>query len=90
MNKKEFIRYISDKYNITNKAANKIVEQFTSSVISVLQEKQDIVLTGFGSFSVSDVEARAGRNPKTGEVIQIASYKQPKFKAGKKLKDAVN
>ena len=90
MNKSEFVKHIANQQNITQDEASNIIDTFTSSVISVLGEGNEIQLIGFGSFSVSEVAARAGRNPKTGEVIQIPAYKQPRFKVGQKLKDAVN
>lgn len=90
MNKSEFEKYISKKHSITQKEAGNIIDVFTSSVISALGEGNEISLVGFGHFAVSKVEARAGRNPKTGEAIQIPSYKLPRFKVGQKLKDAVN
>ena len=90
MNKLEFVKHVSSQHNITQEEANKIIDTFTSSVISALGEGNEIFFMGFGNFSVSEIAARAGRNPRTGEVIQIASYKQPRFKVGQKLKDAVN
>lgn len=90
MNKSEFVKYIANQQNITQDEANKVIDIFTSSIMSALAEGNEIQLVGFGNFSVSEVAARAGRNPKTGEVIQIAAYKQPRFKVGQKLKDAVN
>lgn len=90
MNKAEFKKYMANKNSITQDEASNIIEIFTSSVMSALGEGNEIFLMGFGNFSVSEVAARAGRNPRTGEVIQIASYKQPRFKVGQKLKDAVN
>ena len=63
---------------------------FTSSVIDALSKGNEISLIGFGSFSVQKVEAREGRNPRTGNTLKIAAYNQPKFKVGQKLKDAVN
>jgi nucleoid DNA-binding protein len=63
---------------------------FTSSVIDAISKGNEISLIGFGSFSVQRVEARNGRNPKTGDALKIAAYNQPKFKVGQKLKDAVN
>ena len=90
MNKSEFEKYIPEKHSITQKEAGNIIDTFTSSVISALSEGNEISLIGFGNFSVSEVAARAGRNPKTGAAIQIAAYKQPRFKVGQKLKDAVN
>ena len=90
MNKSEFAKHVANQHSITQDEANKVIDIFTSSVISALGEGNEIQLVGFGNFSVSEVAARAGRNPKTGEVIQIAAYKQPRFKVGQKLKDAVN
>ena len=63
---------------------------FTSSVIDAISKGNEISLIGFGSFSVQKVEAREGRNPRTGNALKIAAYNQPKFKVGQKLKDAVN
>lgn len=90
MNKSEFEKHIATKHSITQKEAGNIIDMFTSSVMSALSEGNEIQLVGFGNFSVTDVAARSGRNPRTGEVIQIAGYKQPRFKVGQKLKDAVN
>ena len=90
MNKSEFEKYIAEKHSVTQKESGNIIDTFTSSVISALGESKEIQLVGFGNFSVADVAARPGRNPRTGEVLQIAAYKQPRFKVGQKLKDAVN
>ena len=90
MNKSEFKKYMATENSITQDEASNIIEIFTSSVMSALREGQEVSLIGFGKFYVSEVAARAGRNPRTGEAIQIASYKQPRFKVGQKLKDAVN
>lgn len=90
MNKSDFEKYIAEKHSITQKEAGNIIDTFTSSVISALGEGEEIQLVGFGGYSVSEVKAREGRNPSNGETIQIAAYKQPRFKVGKKMKDAVN
>lgn len=90
MNKSEFEKHISTKHSITQKEAGNMIDTFTSSVISALGEGKEISLIGFGNFSVSEVGPRAGRNPRTGESMQIKAYKQPRFKVGQKLKDAVN
>jgi len=90
MNKAEFVKHIANQQNITQDEASKNIDIFTSSVMSALAEGNEIQIVGFGNFSVADVAARPGRNPKTGEVLQIAAYKQPRFKVGQKLKDAVN
>jgi len=63
---------------------------FVNSVISALGSGEEVSLVGFGKFSVSKVKARKGRNPRTGETIEIKAYNQPKFKVGQKLKDACN
>lgn len=90
MNKAEFIAHIANQYQSTKVEAEKVIDMFTSSVIDAIGEGKEIVLVGFGHFSVSKVAARTGRNPRTGEELQIAAYNQPKFKVGQKLKDAVN
>ena len=90
MNKQEFIDHIASEHSCTKKEAEKAIDMFTSSVIDALREGKEISLIGFGSFSVSKIAARNGRNPRTGEELQIAAYNQPKFKVGQKLKDACN
>ena len=90
MNKQQFISYIADKYECTKVEAEKTIDMFVSSVIDAIGQGNEISLVGFGSFSVSKVAARSGRNPRTGESLKIAAYNQPKFKVGQKLKDAVN
>ena len=90
MTKKEFIDHISSQHNCTKTEAEKVIDMFVSSVIDALGAGNEISLVGFGSFSVSKVAARTGRNPRTGESLKIAAYNQPKFKVGQKLKDAVN
>ncbi len=90
MNKSEFEKHIATKHSITQKEASNIINTFTSSVISALGAGNEIQLIGFGSFSVSEVAARAGRNPRTGEALEIKAYKLPRFKVGQKLKDVVN
>ena len=90
MNKAELITHIADEHSITKIEAEKVIDRFTGSIISALSKGNEISLMGFGNFSVSKVAARAGRNPRTGETIQIAAYNQPRFKVGQKLKNAVN
>ena len=84
------MNHIADEHSITKIEAEKVIDRFTSSIISALSKGNEISLMGFGNFSVSKVAARAGRNPRTGETIQIAAYNQPRFKVGQKLKNAVN
>jgi DNA-binding protein HU-beta len=90
MNKSEFITHVSQNNNCSKIEAERNIDIFVSSAISALAEGNEVSLSGFGRFSVSKVEARAGRNPQTGAAIQIKAYNQPKFKVGQKLKDACN
>ncbi len=90
MNKAEFVKHIAEQHQSTQVEAEKTIDMFTSSVIDAIGKGNEISLVGFGNFSVSKVAARAGRNPRTGEALEIAAYNQPKFKAGQKLKDACN
>ena len=90
MNKAEFIDYVSNKNNCTKVEAERIINIFVESVSSGLSDGKDIVLVGFGKFYTSKLQARTGRNPKTGAPIKIDAYTQPKFSAGAKLKSACN
>jgi len=90
MNKSQFITRISEQHSCTKIEAEKVIDMFVSSVTDALGKGEEISLIGFGNFSVSKIAARDGRNPRTGAALKIAAYNQPKFKAGQKLKDAVN
>ena len=90
MNKTEFVKHIAEHHQCTQVEAEKIIDMFTSSVIDAIGKGNEISLIGFGNFSVSKVAARSGRNPRTGEALEIAARNQPKFKVGQKLKDACN
>lgn len=90
MHKQEFIDHIANQHGCTKKEAEKAIDIFTFSVIDALSQGKEISLIGFGSFSVSKIEARNGRNPRTGEALKIAAYNQPKFKVGAKLKASCN
>jgi DNA-binding protein HU-beta len=90
MNKAEFINYIAEENNYSKVESEKIINTFTGAVTKALSEGLDIGLIGFGSFSVSKVPAREGRNPQTGKPMKIAARSQPKFSAGKGLKEACN
>lgn len=90
MNKSELVDSIAQSAGLTKEQAAKAVNAFTESVQGALQRGDDVALVGFGTFSVKERAARTGRNPKTGEEIQIAASKVPSFKAGKGLKDSVN
>lgn len=90
MNKKELVKAISEKLEITQKAAGEQLEAMLDVITAELANGGEVKITGFGTFSVSERSAREGRNPQTGETIQIAASKAPKFKSAKALKDVVN
>ena len=90
MNKGNFIKHIAKQHGCSQLEAEKVINMFTSSIIDALGQGNEISLIGFGSFFVNKVEARNGRNPRTGEALKISSYNHPKFKVGQKLKDVVN
>lgn len=90
MNKQDLISYVSENADITKSDATKAVDAFINAITNTLQDGDDVRLVGFGTFAVSERKATEGRNPRTGEVIKIKASKQPKFKPGKSLKDAVN
>jgi len=90
MNKSELIKHIASTASLTQAQATAALNAFESGVTKALAAGEDIALIGFGTFSVKERAARTGRNPKTGEEIQIAAAKVPSFKAGKGLKEAVN
>ena len=90
MNKGEFVSFIAKNEDMSKVDAEKIIDAFTRNATKALADKNSVQLIGFGNFLVSDVAARNGRNPQTGQTIKISAYKQPKFKVGQKLKDAYN
>ncbi len=90
MNKQELIDNIASSADITKAAAGRALDAVTDSITGSLKQGDSVVLVGFGTFSVSSRAARTGRNPQTGQEIQMAAAKGPAFKAGKALKDAVN
>ncbi len=90
MNKTELVAAISEKAELSKKDSEKALKAFIDVVTTELQKGEKIQLVGFGTFEVIERAAREGRNPLTGEAMQIKASKAPKFKAGKALKDAVN
>lgn len=89
MNKAELIKSMAEKSGLTQKQADAALDGFIETIKETLAKGEDISLVGFGSFDVQERAARTGRNPATGEEIQIAASKAPRFKAGKALKDAI-
>jgi DNA-binding protein HU-beta len=90
MNKQELIGSVADTSGLSKGDANKAVEAVFDSITRALKKGDEVRLVGFGTFSVSKRKASTGRNPRTGERMTIKASTQPKFKAGKGLKDAVN
>ena len=90
MNKAELIEAVAESAEMTKAEASRAIDAVVSSITAAMQKQDDVSLIGFGTFTVRERAARAGRNPQTGETIQIAAAKVPAFKAGKALKDAVN
>ncbi len=90
MNKSQLIEQIAAGADISKAAAGRALDALTESVTNALKDGDQVALVGFGTFSVRERSARSGRNPQTGETIQISAAKVPSFKAGKALKDACN
>jgi DNA-binding protein HU-beta len=90
MNKEEFVTFVAKTHSMTKKEVENLIGIFISGVIEALSKGESVNLVGFGSFYAIDIKAREGVNPKTRERMQIKAYRQPGFKAGQKLKDAVN
>ena len=90
MNKTELIDAVAEAADLTKAESSRAVDAVIASVTKALKGGDAVTLVGFGTFQVRDRAARIGRNPKTGDTIKIAASKNPSFKAGKALKDAVN
>ena len=90
MNKTELVANVAEKAGLTKKDAEKAVNALFSSIEEALVKKDKVQMIGFGTFEVKDRAARTGRNPQTGAEIKIPASKNPVFKAGKALKEAVN
>ncbi|MBS0289384.1 MAG: HU family DNA-binding protein [Proteobacteria bacterium] len=90
VNKTDLIEKIAEDAEISKASATRALNSLLEAVTSALQTGKSVSLLGFGTFSVKSRAARLGRNPKTGETINIEAANVPLFKAGKALKDAVN
>jgi len=90
VNKTELIDAVAEGADISKAAATRALDTVLDSISKSLANGDQVTLVGFGTFSVKDRAARTGRNPRTGEPIDIPAAKVPGFKAGKALKDAVN
>ena len=89
MNKTELVKEVAEQVELTQKDAAKTVDALIETISETLAQGEKIQLIGFGTFEVRDRSARKGRNPQTGEEIEIAASKVPAFKPGKELKEAV-
>ena len=90
MNKNDLIAHVSDSTGVSRNDTTRLIEATLDAITTALKQGDEVRLVGFGTFAVSQRAATTGRNPRTGEEIAIPAVKQPKFKAGKQLKDAVN
>jgi DNA-binding protein HU-beta len=90
MNKGDLIEAVAGQAGLSKADAGRAVDAVVGSITDALQGGNQVSLVGFGTFTVKSRAARMGRNPRTGEAIQIKASKVPGFKAGKALKDAVN
>lgn len=90
MNKSELIDAVASSADLSKASATRAVDAFIDAITESLRKGDQVSLVGFGTFEVRERAARSGRNPQTGETIQIKASKAPAFKAGKALKDAVN
>jgi DNA-binding protein HU-beta len=90
MKKTDLVDAMADAADISRAAAARALDAMIDAVTKALKDGEPVSVVGFGTFSVRDRAARTGRNPKTGDTIEIAASRTPAFKAGKALKDAVN
>lgn len=89
MNKTELIMLVAEQADVSKSDASRAVDAVFDGITGALKKGDKVSLVGFGTFSVRERAARTGRNPKTGQTIEIAAGKTPGFKAGKALKDAI-
>ena len=90
MSKQQLVEMIAEKAGLTKADAARALEATTESITEALKKGEKVALVGFGTFATSKREAREGRNPRTGETVKIAARTAVTFKAGSKLKEAVN
>ena len=90
MNKAELIDAVAEDSDLTKASAARALDSAIENITNALRGGDSVTLVGFGTFTVRQREARMGRNPRTGEAIQIKASRVPGFKAGKALKDALN
>jgi DNA-binding protein HU-beta len=90
MNKSDLIDAMADSADISKAAASRALDGLLDAITEAVKKDDTVSIVGFGTFLLRERAARTGRNPKTGQTIEIAASKSPAFKAGKAFKDAVN
>ena len=90
MTKAELVEFMAEKADLTKADAGRALDAMVEGVTTGLKEDGKVTLVGFGTFTAKKRDAREGRNPQTGETVKIAARVVPGFKAGSKLKDALN
>jgi DNA-binding protein HU-beta len=90
LNKNDLVSTVANSSGLARREAARAVESVLTAIIDALKDGEEVRLVGFGTFTVTNRAASQGRNPRTGETIAISAFRQPKFKAGKALKDALN
>lgn len=89
MNKAELVALVADKVDLTKKATEEVINILFDTISETLETGEKVVISGFGTFEIRSRVARVGRNPRTGEDIDIPAQKTPAFRTGKVLKDMV-
>ena len=89
MNKSDLVEEVADQTGLTKKVSRKVVDAIISAITDSLVREEKVTLVGFGTFQVRERKARIGRNPQTGQTIEIPTKRVPKFVPGKGLKEAV-
>ena len=89
MNKAELVEEVAGKVGLTKKEAGNVIDAITSTITDSLAREEKVTLVGFGTFQVRERKARRGRNPQTGQTIQIPAKKVPRFRPGKGLREKV-
>ncbi|MEM9771327.1 MAG: HU family DNA-binding protein [Cyanobacteria bacterium P01_D01_bin.73] len=90
MNKAELVKSITDRIGVSRKDADAVVSATVDAIMEAVAAGEKVTLVGFGTFERRDRKAREGRNPKTGEILQIPATKVPAFAAGKQFKESVS
>ena len=90
MNKAELVAAVADKVNLTKKVTEDTIDAMLDTICEVLASGDKVFISGFGTFEVRDRIARAGRNPRTGEVIDVPAKIHPKCKFGRSIKQLLN